>query len=205
MRGLIIAVEGVEGAGKSTLAEAIARRVEEQGHPAVLLRDPGGTALGEKIRAILLKGEDPRSPVAEAFLFMAARRQLVDERILPAVEAGETVVLDRFLLSSLAYQGVAGGVGMDAVLEMGRIAVGDAAPDITILLDLPIEEGFRRISAGRSGTDKIEGRGAEYHKAVREGFLLSRRRYPWPVATIDAARPFKEVLAAALEALVDVL
>jgi len=205
LQGVVIAVEGIEGAGKSTLAQRVAAYAEQRGRKTQLLRDPGGTALGEKIRDVLLRGEDPRSPVTETFLFMAARRQLVDEKIMPAVNKGVVVILDRFLLSTMAYQGVAGGVGMETVLELGKTAVGEAVPAKTILLDLPVEEGFRRIKDSRSYIDKIEGRGKKYHEAVREGFLLARRIYPWPVVTIDGTQVMEEVEKQAIEAVADVL
>ncbi|MBN1809517.1 MAG: dTMP kinase [Planctomycetes bacterium] len=205
MEGMIFAIEGVEGAGKSTLAGKVIDYVESMGFPAVLLRDPGDTPLGERIRDILLSGREACSPMAETFLFMAARRQLVDERIVPALEEGKVVVLDRFLLSTMAYQGMAGGVGVDIVLELGRMAVGNADPRLTLLLDLPAEEGFRRIAGSRPHIDAIEGRGLEYHRAVREGFLLACRKYPWKVSVLDATRPEEEVVREAIEMVSDVL
>ena len=205
MQGALVVVEGIEGAGKSTVAEAIAKFAEGRGYEALTMRDPGGTELGEHIREILLRGEESRSPLTETLLFMAARRQLVDERIVPALEAGKCVVLDRYLLSTMAYQGMAGGVGIETVLTIGKIAVGSATPAMTILLDLPVEEGFRRIKSSRSYVDKIEGRGLDYHKAVRDGFLLARRHYPWPLVTVDASRPLEKVRKDAIEAVADVL
>jgi dTMP kinase len=205
LQGVLVVIEGIEGAGKSTVAQAIAEFAKGRGYDALITRDPGGTELGERVREILLRGEESRSPITETFLFMAARRQLVDERIIPALEAGKCVVLDRFLLSTMAYQGVAGGVGIETVLTLGQIAVGSVIPAMTLLLDLPVEEGFRRIEKSRSYVDKIEGRGLDYHRAVRDGFLLARRHYPWPLTTIDASRPLDEVHKAAIEAVADVL
>lgn len=203
--GVIVAIEGIEGAGKTTVAAAVAEYAETHGRRSVVLRDPGTTALGEEIREILLKGDERHSPLAETFLFMAARRQLVDEFIIPALRQDRCVILDRFLLSTMAYQGAARHVGIDTVLTLGKIAVGDAAPQLTVLLDLPVEEGFRRISKSRKMLDKIEARGPKYHKAVRQGFLDAARSYPWPIVTIDASRPIDEVTERVIEAVANVL
>jgi dTMP kinase len=203
--GVIIAIEGIEGAGKTTVAKAVAEFAETRGLRPLVLRDPGTSALGEEIRQILLKGDERHSPLAETFLFMAARRQLVDEFIIPAIQQARCVILDRFLLSTMAYQGAARRVGIDTVLALGKIAVGDAAPRLTVLLDLPVEEGFRRIAKSRAALDKIESRGPEYHKAVRQGFLDAARSYPWPIVTIDASRPLEEVAKHVIEAVANVL
>ena len=141
---MIIAVEGVEGAGKSTLIRTLSRRLEDRAGPPVVLREPGGSALGEEIRNILLHSEYEIPAETEVFLFMASRAQLVREKIIPAVRAGRTVLLDRFLLSSVAYQGGAGGIGIENVIEMGRLAI--KLRDSLPVLNLPSVIGKSNIT-----------------------------------------------------------
>ena len=191
MRGRLIAVEGVEGAGKTTLAAAIAGHLEEKGLRVSVFREPGGTALGESIRRILLHSEMDIPARTEVFLFMASRAQLVVEKIIPALSAGRTVVLDRYLLSSVAYQGGAGDLGIEGVIEIGRLAIEGAAPDLTLLLDIDPRQGLGRLSTRRF--DRIEKKGLSYHEKVRRSFLDAARIYPWPVVVIDAARPMAQV------------
>jgi len=189
---MVIAVEGVEGAGKSTLVRALALKVRRRGREVEVLREPGGTPLGEEIRRLLLETEYELSAEAELFLFMASRAQLVREKILPALAAGRVVLLDRYLLSSVAYQGGAGGLGTDTVLAMGRLAVKGAEPDLTLLLDIDPKESLGRLETHRF--DRIEKRHFGYHRDVRRAYLLAAETYPWPVRVLDAARPPEEVL-----------
>ena len=194
-RGLFVTLDGGDGAGKSYQAAALRGELESRGIPVLLCRDPGSTRLGEKIREILLQSENVEiSTVSEVFLFMAARAQMVDELILPALEEGKLVIADRFFLSTVVYQGYAGGTDPADIMEVAKIAVQNRFPDLTILLDLPPEEGMARIDRP---LDRMEKKGLEFHRKVRDGFLkgaeLLSRNYGAKVAVIDAAQPKEAV------------
>lgn len=178
-RGLFVAFEGGEGAGKSTQAARLAARMG-----AVLTREPGGTAVGEQIRALVLDAGGDVAPRAEALLMAAARAQHVATVIEPALAAGRPVVTDRFTGSSLAYQGVARGLGVDAIAALSDFATGGLAPDVTVLLDVRPAESASR-SAGKV-PDRIEAAGPAFHALVRDAFLgLALADDRWVV--VDAA------------------
>jgi dTMP kinase len=178
MSGKLIVFEGTEGSGKSTQAELLLRYLKDRKIPVTLGREPGGTPLGERIREILLDVGGPRiSPKAELFLYLAARAQLIREVIGPKLESGECVILDRYVHSTIAYQGYGlrvNLVGFDhaenitAMTELCRQGVGEFWPDTVFLLDLPIEDGLSRL---QGSADRIEKRDKAFHKRVREGYL----------------------------------
>jgi dTMP kinase len=178
MSGKLIVFEGIEGSGKSTQAELLQRHLKDRKIPVTLGREPGGTPLGERIREILLDVGGPRiSPKAELFLYLTARAQLVREVIGPKLESGECVILDRYVHSTIAYQGYGlrvNLVGFDhaeniaAMTELCRQGVGEFWPDTVVLLDLPIEDGLNRL---QGSADRIEKRDKAFHKRVREGYL----------------------------------
>jgi dTMP kinase len=193
-RGFFLVVEGTEGAGKSTLVKGLAARLLEAGIEPVLVREPGGTPAAERIRAVLLDPAQPIAAVSELFLFLAARADLVSRVIAPALQAGRTVLADRFQLSTEAYQ--CGGRGLSTSLfqEANRAATGGLQPDLTLVLDLPPELGLRRISAKGQGLDRIERAGPEFHGRVAEVF----RRAAGPGIThLDATLAPEQVLLAA--------
>lgn len=170
MAGALVAFEGVEGAGKSTQVRRLRARLEEADVPVVAVREPGGTAVGDAIRALLL---DPASSLdgrTEALLFMASRAQLVREVIRPALERGAFVLTDRFFLSTYAYQIAGRGLPEVEVREANRLATAGLTPDLTLVLDLPLADGMRRARQ-RSGPDRIESTGREFHERVRCAFL----------------------------------
>ncbi|MCU0640260.1 MAG: dTMP kinase, partial [Candidatus Krumholzibacteria bacterium] len=145
MKGKFITFEGIEGSGKSTVAAMISEKLERAGVGVLMTREPGGTAVSEEIRKILLDPERPEiSPRSELLMYLASRAQLVDEVIAPALRAGRVVLCDRFMDASVAYQGWARGLGEDLVERLNAFAVGDSVPDRTLVFDLPVEEGFRR-------------------------------------------------------------
>jgi len=168
-KGLFIVFEGGDGSGKSTQMALIADFLAARGFDIVRTREPGGTEIGEKIRKILL---DPANgemqDVAEMLLYAAARAQLTRELVLPALEAGKVVLCDRWVLSSLVYQGEVRGLG-GAVAEVNEFATGGLEPDLLILLDIDPEVGLAR--AGRDGVDRLEGEGVAWHRRVREAYL----------------------------------
>lgn len=201
MKGAFITLEGVEGSGKTTQMALLHDRLEADGHRVLLTREPGGTPIAEAIRGILL---DPAnialSPVAELLLYEAARAQHVAERIRPALEEGRIVICDRFADSTTAYQGAGRVLPRDAVRELHRLATGALWPDLTIVLDLPVEEGLKRAGAAHT-RDRIEREPVEFHERVRREFLRIAESEPRRVKVIDAAQSL-EAVAAAIHALV---
>ena len=176
-QGLFVTLEGIDRSGKSTQARLLA---EALGPDAVAVREPGGTEVGERVRE-LVKGPSP-SPRAEALLFAAARAQLVSEVIVPALDRGLVVVCDRFLDSSLAYQGAARGLGVDAVRAINRFGIGALVPDLTVLLDIPPADAARRTGA----VDRFEAEGVEFQERVLEAFRALAQAEPQRWRVVDA-------------------
>jgi len=202
--GRLIAFEGVEGSGKSTQLELLRRVLEGRGGPGdrrggpplsqgrevVVTREPGGTPAGERVRSVLLDPEVELHPRAEALLFAAARAELVEAVIRPALERGAVVLCDRYLDSSLAYQGAARGLGQGPVEEVNRFATGGLLPDLVVLLDLDPASGLRR----RAGAlDRIEAQDLGFHRRVREAFRDLAAADPARFAVVDATAPVPEV------------
>jgi dTMP kinase len=190
--GRLIAFEGVEGAGKSTQLELLRRQLEGRGREVVVTREPGGTPVGERVRALLLDPEVEIYPRTEALLFAAARAELVERVIRPALERGAVVLCDRYLDSSLAYQGGARGLGRGPVEEVNRLATGGLLPDLVVLLDLDPADGLRRRQGDR---DRIEAQDLDFHRRVREAFRALAAADPNRFAVVDGAAPVREVAA----------
>lgn len=206
-RGRFISLEGGEGVGKSTQLAALAQALEGRGVRLVVTREPGGSPGAEAIRRLLLEGEEQRwNPRAEALLFAAARSDHVEKTIRPAMERGEWVLSDRFLDSSLAYQGEAGGLGIDRVRELHRFGSEDFLPDRTLVLILDESEGVARARHrdGHQG-DRIGSRPPSYHAAVEAGFRAMAAKEPGRVKLVDASGPEATVTARLLYALGDLL
>jgi dTMP kinase len=182
--GVFITLEGVEGCGKSTQAELLRDFLRERGLEVVLTREPGGSAIGEKIREILL---DPSHlgmvPITELLLYEASRSQHVEEVIRPALDSGKVVICDRFYDASTAYQGFARGIGIDRVGQLNLVATGGRKPDLSIVLDLPVTSGLKRLG---KNLDRIEGETVEFHERVRNGYLEIAHREPERVKVVDA-------------------
>jgi dTMP kinase len=181
---MFVTFEGVDGSGKSTQARLLAEKLEAEGRDVVHTREPGGTRLGEHVRALLLHGAS-MAPWAEATLFAAARAQLVDEVIRPHLERGGDVVCDRYLDSSLAYQGLARGLGVERVLELNRLATGGLLPDRTFLIAVPLDE-----AAGRRGgdSDRIEREGRAFTEQVDRAYREVARLFPERVVVVDGGQ-----------------
>jgi dTMP kinase len=190
---MFFSIDGGDGAGKSTQLELFCQWLQSQGQRVITCRDPGSTRLGEAVRELLLDRHDLdiRRP-SEMFLYMAARAQLVEEIIRPAQQRGTTVVADRYVLANVVYQGYGGGLDVDMLWEVGRIATGGLMPDLTIVLDMPAEAAAARIARN---LDRMEQQGAEFHARVREGFLTEAGRHPGKIVVIDADRPIEQVQA----------
>ncbi len=202
MPGLFVAVEGPEGAGKTSLARALAARLVADGRQVVSVREPGGTPVAEAARKVALKFPHEMAPAAELFLFLAARADLVEKVIRPALAAGQVVLADRFDLSTMAYQVAGGGLPATAVAEANRLATTGLVPDITLVLDVPVDVGRQRQRAARKVQDRFERQDDAFHRRVLEAYR--RAQGPGVVhldgtqskqAVLDAA--WREVLAAA--------
>ena len=191
-RGVLITFEGVEGSGKSTQAERLARRLAAVGVPCVVSREPGGTDIGEAVRSILLDSKNREMHgLTELFLYLASRNQLVREKIMPALETGEVVILDRFGDSSIAYQGAGRGLGEKPVARLNKLATADLKPDLTLLVDVPVEVGRERKASGI--LDRLERERVEFHERVRQGYLRAARRAPGRFRVVDGTLPADEL------------
>lgn len=168
MKGLFITFEGSEGCGKSTQSRLLYGYLKRKGKRVVYLREPGGTAISERIRRILLDPKNHITPICETLLYMAARAQVVDAIIKPALSKGKTVICDRFLDSTLTYQGFGLGIDIDFIKRMGNFVTSGIRPDLTILLDLAIKKGLKHRESAK---DRIENRSYLYHLRVRKGYL----------------------------------
>jgi dTMP kinase len=186
---VFVTFEGLDGSGKTTQAELLAAHFEEAGRDVVGTREPGGTELGEQVRELLLGGTEI-SPWAEAELFAAARAQLVAEVIQPALERGADVICDRYLDSSLAYQGIARGLGVERVLALNMDAIQGILPDVTFLLLVEPEEAARRSG---SASDRIEREGEEFLRAVDKAYRELGSIFPNRIVTLDGSGPAEEI------------
>jgi dTMP kinase len=204
-RGRFISLEGGEGVGKSTQAMALAAVLRERGIDVLLTREPGGSDGSEAIRQLLLSGADDRfGPEAEALLFAAARADHIRKTIMPALSDGRWVLCDRFLDSSLAYQGGAGGLGIETVRSINAMAVGDTFPDRTLVL-LSDEGRARAQERDAEGSDRIGGRSQDYHHKVLTAFRLIAAEEPERVRLVDATGTREQVTERLLDAIADLL
>ena len=200
-RAAFITFEGGEGAGKSTQVERLREAIERSGTPVIATREPGGSPGAEEIRRLLVDGEPDRWDAAtEALLHFAARRDHLVRTILPALEAGTWVVSDRFADSTIAYQGYAQGLDRETLGRLYQMTVGDFAPDLTVILDIPVAKGLAR-AGGRGGPDRYERMGKGFHERLRAGFLEIAGREPERCVVIDGARDADSVHADVVAAL----
>jgi len=208
-RGIFITLEGPDGAGKSTQARLLADRIRATGRDVVLTREPGGTKLGEQIRAVLLDASaESHDALSDALLFNAARSRQVSEVIRPAIERGAVVVCDRFSDSTLAYQGYGGGVPLDALRDLAAVSIGNTLPDRTVLIDLSVEAGLARRHAGSSeGLNRFETdaskHDAAFHGRVRNGYLELAEQGPERWRIVDGACGTDEVAEGVWSAVAD--
>jgi dTMP kinase len=194
-----VTFEGPDGAGKTTQLELLAESLREAGYDVVVTREPGGTDLGERIRALLLEsGAGDMVPQAEALLMTAARAQHVAGVIRPALAAGKIVLCDRFVDSTLAYQGAGRGLSIDELEQLQVFATGNLTPDLTVLLDLPARAGLSRRRGSGAPLNRLDLDEVEFHERVRAWYVESAKRNPDRWVTVDAEQP-REVIARIIE------
>ena len=197
MAGLFVSFEGIEGSGKSTQVALLAQALRSQGYEIVVTREPGGTPVGQVLRRLLL--ESSSSPLAsgtELLLMLADRAQHVQEIIAPALRANKIVISDRFVDSTTAYQGYGRGVELALLAQLNAFACGGCMPALTLVLDLPVSEGLRRVrqrQSGTQGTDRFEAESVAFHERVRIGYLEIARSDPQRVCILDAVRPVEMI------------
>ncbi len=200
---LFITFEGGEGSGKSTVLRWLDEKLRSEGYETVLTREPGGTPIAEQIRNVILdKGNTAMDGRTEALLYAASRRQHLVEKVWPAITAGKLVLCDRYLDSSLAYQGGARGLGVDEVLSINLFATEGTFPDLTLLFDIEPEKGLARIAANKGReVNRLDLEKLDFHHSVRANFLALAKRYPDRFVVIDASKTLPEVEEAAYQAI----
>jgi dTMP kinase len=193
-KGRFITLEGGEGVGKTTQAARLATRLAERGHRTLVTREPGGSVGAELIRELIVTGGTDRwSAMTETLLLYAARRDHIERAIAPALDSGDWVVSDRFADSTRAYQGAAGGVPASLIQSLERYVVGETRPDLTLILDLPVEHGLARAAARSDRENRFEGKGEAFHRELREAFLAIARVEADRCAVVDASKPVEAV------------
>ncbi len=193
MTGVFISMEGVEGVGKSTNHAYVCDYLRRLGHDVVATREPGGTDEAEKIRQLLLDSNNSLDAMSEALLMFAARREHVVNVILPALDQGKSVVTDRFVDASYAYQGGARELGFEVIAALEKLVLGDLKPDLTLLLDLEVEQGLKRLGERDVAPDRIEQEGLDFLMRVRDAYLLRASEDPERVRIVDATGSVADV------------
>ncbi len=200
---MFVTIEGPEGSGKSSVTKEVVKLLEKDGEQVVLTREPGGTPIAEQIREVILNKENTAmDPVTEALLYAAARRQHLKEKVWPLSKEGKIIISDRFLDSSLAYQGGARGLGIDYILEMNQFATEGYYPDLTLLFDIDPRIGLARIAANKGReVNRLDLEKIDFHDSVRQTFLSLAKRFPERFVILDASKPFDEVVQDAYHAI----
>lgn len=203
VNGTLISFEGPEGAGKSSVLEAILPLLEEKGIPYITTREPGGVDIAEKIRQVILDPDHTSMDAkTELLLYIASRRQHLVERVLPALAAGKIVLMDRFIDSSVAYQGYGRGLSVEDIEWLNQFATDGLKPDLTLYFDLDVEEGLARIAKNREReVNRLDLEGLELHQKVRQGYLALSEKEPERIVKIDASQSFEAVFADVLAVL----
>lgn len=203
MSGHFITFEGVEGAGKTTVLHALSDKLINLGYEVITTREPGGIHIAEQIRQIILDRDHTRMEErTEALLYAAARRQHLVEKVLPELNKGKIILCDRFIDSSLAYQGHARGLGMEEVYRMNQFAIQDVMPDLTLLFDIDPKKGLERIIANKDREkNRLDLETLDFHKKVYEGYQLLHRQFPNRIQIINADQAFEDVNRSAMDAI----
>ncbi|CAK6470096.1 dTMP kinase [Peribacillus frigoritolerans] len=206
-RGIFITMEGPEGAGKTTITQMLGKALQQEGYQVLLTREPGGVPISEQIREVILnKDNTAMDSRTEALLYAAARRQHLVEVVMPELERGGIVLCDRFIDSSLAYQGHARGLDIEEVYNINKFAIGDMMPDATLFFDIDPEEGLRRIqSNGEREVNRLDLEALDFHKKVCEGYKFIINRWKERFIIVDAGRTIDEVFEESKASLLDFL
>ncbi len=202
---MFVTIEGPEGSGKSSVTKEVVKKLEDEGYEVVLTREPGGTPIAEQIRNVILdKANTKMDPMTEALLYAASRRQHLVEKVWPLSKQGKIVISDRFLDSSLAYQGGARGLGIDKILALNQYATDGYYPELTLLFDLDPKIGLERIAANKNReVNRLDLEKIEFHNSVRQTFLSLAKRFPDRYVVLDASKTFDEVVEDAYKAVKD--
>ncbi|WP_226586006.1 dTMP kinase [Halobacillus litoralis] len=203
MRGLFVTFEGGEGAGKSSVLREIGKELKSEGYQVLETREPGGIRIAEKIREVILNpSHTEMDRRTEALLYAAARRQHLVEKVIPALQEGKIVLCDRFLDSSLAYQGVARGIGLEEVNAINEFAIDDCMPDVTLLFNIEPEQGLNRIMENKEREqNRLDLEHLDFHQQVYQAYQDLASRYPDRIQTLDAGQSFERVKEDALQIL----
>ena len=204
-KGIFSTFEGNDGCGKTTVSRRIYDILKQQGYPVIYTREPGGISIAEQIREIILNPDNTAMDArTEALLYAASRRQHLIEKILPALADGKIVLCDRFIDSSLAYQGVGRGLGIEEVLHMNGFAVEDHMPDATVFLDVSFETGMKRVQL-RGNKDRLDNEAKEFHLLVAKGYEEVKRRFADRIYCVDANDALDDVIAHTYETIMEIL
>ena len=205
MNGKLIVFEGPDGSGKTTILKNVNQKLTEQGYDIRVVREPGGTEISEKIREIIIDNDNINMAAkTESLLFAASRAQLVEEKIRPGLENGEIIICDRFVLSSLLYQGVGRGLGIDEVKKINDFATGDINPDLTIFFNIDYKTALIRKRANFS-PDRLENEEFDFHKKIFDAYLDIAEKYKDDIKQVDATRSIDEVSSDVLKLIKDLL
>ena len=204
-KGFLVSLEGPEGAGKTSVLEALIPILEDRGVEVLTTREPGGVLIGEKIREVILDpSHTEMDPKTELLLYIASRRQHLVEKVLPALAAGKLVILDRFIDSSVAYQGFGRGLDIDAIDWLNEFATDGLKPDLTLYFDIEVEEGLARIAANSDREiNRLDMEGLDLHRKVRQGYLSLLEKEADRIVKIDASLPLDQVIANTQQLLFD--
>ena len=204
-KGFLVSLEGPEGAGKTSVLEALISILEDRGVEVLTTREPGGVLIGEKIREVILDpSHTEMDPKTELLLYIASRRQHLVEKVLPALAAGKLVIMDRFIDSSVAYQGFGRGLDIDAIDWLNQFATDGLKPDLTLYFDIDVEEGLARIAANSDReVNRLDMEGLDLHRKVRQGYLSLLEKEADRIVKIDASLPLDQVIANTQQLLFD--
>lgn len=205
-KGLFITFEGPDGSGKTTVSTAVIERLQKEGYAVKYTREPGGSKIAEEIRDVILDPANTEMDArTEALLYAAARRQHLVEKVLPALKEGYIVLCDRFVDSSLAYQGVARNLGIDEVYNMNLFAINDVMPDKTLFFDIDYKKGLERIKVNQRETNRLDLEESDFHKNVYEGYLTICKQYSDRIVKINADQKVEDVVQDALKEIKKIL
>lgn len=204
-KGLFITFEGNDGSGKTTISVKVYEALKEKGYPVIYTREPGGIDIAEQIRSVIL---DPKNTAmdarTEALLYAASRRQHLMEKVLPALAEGKIVLCDRFIDSSLAYQGIGRGIGIDEVLQINEFAIEGHMPDATVFLSVSLETGLQRVNA-RGNLDRLDNEKEDFHKRVAQGYDIVKERFANRMKIVNAQQAIEDVFQDALHTVEEII